>query len=137
MLNPMASTTGCYPCSRSVIALTHSEQALLAEYCPGVHKRVRIVGNGVADTLAARQAVQRRTNRDSSAVVLYSGRFVKRKGLRELLAAIPGVLKHAPATRFVFAGGHRDSCGSEMEERWLLHDLLPYGGQITFTGWLS
>jgi glycogen(starch) synthase len=120
-----------------VISLTHSEQALLAEYCPDVHQRVRIVGNGVADTLAARQAVEQRSEKTSSAVVLYSGRFVERKGLRELLAAIPRVLKDVPATRFVFAGGHRDSCGGEMEERWVSHDLLPYRTQIIFTGWLT
>lgn len=120
-----------------VISLTRSEQALLAEYCPDVHKRVRIVGNGVADNLAARQAVEQRSKKTSSAVVLYSGRFVERKGLRELLAAIPRVLKDAPETRFVLAGGHRDSCGTEMEERWLPHDLLPYRSQIIFTGWLS
>src|SRR5690242_15755953 len=36
-----------------VIALTRNEQALLTEYCPGVQRRVRIVGNGVANTPAA------------------------------------------------------------------------------------
>lgn len=120
-----------------VIALTHNEQALLAEYCPSVRKRVRIVGNGVTDTAAARQALQHRSAAAAPALVLYVGRFVERKGLRELLAAIPSVLKQAPATRFVFAGGHRDSSGQEMEQHWLPHDLLPYRSQIVFTGWLS
>jgi glycogen(starch) synthase len=120
-----------------VIALTQSEQALLAEYCPKVCKRVRIVGNGVADTAGARQALMQRSAATVPAVVLYAGRFVERKGLRELLTAIPSVLKHAPATRFVFAGGHRDSSGQEMEQQWLPRELIPYRGQIVFTGWLS
>jgi glycogen(starch) synthase len=120
-----------------VIALTHSERVLLAEYCPNVSSRVRIVGNGVTDTAGARQTLRQRSAAQAPAVVLYAGRSVERKGLRELLKAIPSVLEHAPATRFIFAGGHRDSSGQEMEQQWLPHDLLRYRGQILFTGWLS
>jgi glycogen synthase len=120
-----------------VIALTDSERVLLAEYCPSVGQRVRIVGNGVTDTVGARHTLRQRSAGTVSAVVLYAGRFVERKGLRELLRAIPSVLEHAPATRFVFAGGHRDSSGQEMEQQWLPHELVPYRSQIVFTGWLS
>lgn len=119
-----------------VIALTTSERDLLSEYCPAVSQRVRIVGNGIDDLDIARRSVHKERRTDS-AVVLYTGRFVERKGVRELLAAIPAVLECAPTTQFVLAGGHRHSSGAEMEHWWLPPQLHQYRRQIHFTGWLT
>ena len=69
--------------------------------------------------------------------VLFSGRFVARKGIHELMEAIGIVLAEAPEVRFVLAGGHRDASAAQMEA-WLLSDgLRPFRSQIHFTGWLS
>jgi glycosyltransferase involved in cell wall biosynthesis len=68
---------------------------------------------------------------------LYTGRFVERKGVRELIAAIPRVLEHAPETRFVLASGHRHCSGAEMEHWWLPPELQEYRSRIHFTGWLT
>ena len=58
--------------------------------------------------------------RDSTApLVLFNGRFVERKGIRELMEAIEIVLGQAPAVQFVLAGGHRGCSGAQMES-WLL-----------------
>jgi glycogen(starch) synthase len=46
--------------------------------------------------------------------VLFNGRFVERKGIRELMEAIGIVLGEAPAVRFVLAGGHRGAA----EHKW-------------------
>jgi glycogen(starch) synthase len=119
-----------------VIALTRSESELLAVYCPAVRGRVRIVGNGIDDNSAARAAVNRCWNTDSP-LVLYTGRFVERKGIRELISAIPRVLESAPATRFVLAGGHRNCSGADMEYWWLPPELKQYRDRIHFTGWLT
>ncbi len=119
-----------------IIALTESERELLADYCPVAKHRVRVVGNGIDDCAEARQAVQRNWSHDAP-IVLYTGRFVERKGVRELIAAIPEVLNHAPRTRFVLAGGHRNCSGAEMEHWWLPAELQPYRQQIHFTGWLT
>ncbi len=119
-----------------VIALTGSESVLLSEYCPLAQERVRIVGNGIDDSIGAHNAV-RKERRTESPLVLYTGRFVERKGVRELLAAIPAVLEQAPSTRFVLAGGHRHSSGAEMEHWWLPPSLQQYRSQIHFTGWLT
>jgi glycogen(starch) synthase len=119
-----------------VIALSLNESELLSDYCPRVQGKVRIVGNGIDDNVTARAAVnkERQTN---SPLVLYTGRFVERKGLRELIAAIPRVLGQAPTTRFVLAGGHRQCSGADMEYWWLPPELKQYRDHIHFTGWLT
>lgn len=119
-----------------VIALSRSEKELLIQYCPGVRDRVRIVGNGIADN--CRTGAARRENGPSEQLqVLYIGRFVERKGIGDLLAAIPLVLARAPASRFILIGGHRHCSGAEMESRWLPPALSPYRSQISFMGWLA
>jgi len=119
-----------------VIALSVSESELLSEYCPTVQDRVRIVGNGIDDNATARAAVGKERN-TGSPLVLYTGRFVERKGVRELIAAIPRVLERAPTTRFVLAGGHRHCSGADIEHWWLPPELKQYGNRIHFTGWLT
>jgi glycosyltransferase involved in cell wall biosynthesis len=69
--------------------------------------------------------------------VLVVGRFVDRKGIRELLAAIPTVFGRAPETTFVLSGGHRGVSGAEMRAHWLPDQLAPYRDRVLFTGWLS
>jgi glycosyltransferase involved in cell wall biosynthesis len=117
-----------------VISLTGHERELLAQYCPGVDDRIRIVGNGIED--APIRWPTERTRRPAP-TVLFSGRFVDRKGIWELIGAIGIVLAAAPDVRFVLAGGHR-GCPAEQMEAWLLpNSLRPYRSQIRFTGWLT
>jgi len=117
-----------------LIALSHSEHDLLLQYYPDTRERVRVLGNGVADYAAA-QAVTQRGKRNGSPLVLYTGRFVDRKGIRELLTAIPMVLKQAQSTHFVLVGGYGG--GAEIEREWLVDALRPYSSQVLFTGWLA
>jgi glycogen synthase len=118
-----------------VIALSQSEKELLAQYCPQAQDRVRIVGNGIQDCVEARMAAYRRNVPIESPLVLYAGRFVARKGIGDLLEAIPQVLDRAPTTRFVLIGGY--GAGGEITRDWLPNALDPYHSQVTFTGWLS
>jgi glycogen(starch) synthase len=119
-----------------VIALTRDERDLLARYYPEARDRVRVVGNGLDDCAAARRTAARR-GRSGAPLVLYSGRLVERKGIRELLAAIPAVLERAPTTRFVLAGGPPHSSAAELERAWLPPSLQPCRNRIHFTGWLA
>jgi glycogen(starch) synthase len=117
-----------------VIALSRSEKDLLAQHCPEVCDRVRIVGNGIDDYGRASEAA-RKDRHNEPLLVLYVGRFVDRKGIRELLGVIPLVLKEAPETHFVLIGGYGG--GAEIERTWLIDALQPYRNQVHFTGWLA
>ena len=118
-----------------VVAISRSEKELLAHYCPEAIDRVRIVGNGIDDCASAREAMRTKRWQTDSPLVLYTGRFVERKGIRELLEAIPQVLEKAPTTRFVLVGGYGG--GAEIERGWMADALLPYRSRVRFTGWLS
>ena len=119
-----------------LIALSRDERDLLARYYPKVQHRIRVVGNGIDDSGVATRAAARGRAPDMP-VVLYSGRLVERKGIRELLAAIPGVIEAAPNCRFVLAGGPPPLRGAEVAAQWLTPELEPHLGRIHFTGWLS
>src|ERR1043166_7776803 len=111
-----------------IIALSRSESELLKQYCPGVDDRVRIVGNGIQELAVARPTC---ASWDLP-IVLFAGRFVERKGIRELIDAIGIVLDQVPATRFVLAGGHRGCTGAQMESWLLPPSLYQYRSQIHF-----
>jgi glycosyltransferase involved in cell wall biosynthesis len=117
-----------------IISLSGSERDLLIDYCPEVSERIRIVGNGIEDVSLRGRA--RRDDREMP-VVLFSGRFVDRKGIWELMKAIEIVLAVAPNVRFVLAGGHRDCPGSQMEGWLLSKSLEPHRSKVRFTGWLT
>jgi glycogen synthase len=119
-----------------IVALTDDERDLISEYCETAGPRIRIVGNGIDDSASARAAALR-DHTDPTITVLYTGRFVDRKGIRELLEAAPLVLARSPNARFVLAGGHRGCSGDDMRRRWLPPERSPLNGRITFTGWLN
>jgi glycogen(starch) synthase len=115
-----------------IIAISESERQLLTQYCPTVSRRVRVIGNGIDDTSAARAAAQRR--RSGPPLVMFSGRFVDRKGIHELLEAIPRVLTAEPDARFVLVGGY--GTANDTERTWFSEPLLTFRKKIRFTGWL-
>ena len=117
-----------------VISLTSSERVLLMDYCPGVSEQIRVIGNGIEDIGDSKRP---RRGHEQAPVVLFSGRFVDRKGIHELMEAIAIVLAETPTVRFVLAGGHRDCTAADMEA-WLLPPCLhQHRAQIKFTGWLT
>jgi glycogen(starch) synthase len=119
-----------------LIALSRDERDLLVHYYPECRARVRVIGNGIDDSTTTQAAVHK--PRDTpTPLVLYSGRLVERKGIRELLAAIPSVLQVAPATNFVLAGGPPGVSGADLKQQWLPAELAGYGERIHFTGWLT
>jgi len=115
-----------------VIAPTRSERELVARYCPQVVSRIFVAGHGIDDVPAPGSPV---TSRDPT--VLFAGRFVDRKGIRDLLDAIPLVCERVPDVHFVLAGGDRGATAAEVEGWWTPPALRAYRSHITFTGWVS
>jgi glycogen synthase len=122
--------------SDRLIALTRSESELLTRYYPLERAKIRIVANGIDDSDAARAAAFRKRP-PAPPLVLYSGRLVERKGIRELLSAIPRVLQAVPDARFVLAGGPPPLTRDEVASQWLTAEQRGYRDRIHFTGWLS
>jgi len=121
--------------SDRLIALTRSEEILLRQYYPEAVPKIRVVGNGIEDTDAALQATF--STRPEMPTVLYSGRLVERKGIRELLAAIPEVLQAVPGARFVLTGGPPPFSAAGVAAQWLEPQHTPFLERIHFTGWQS
>ena len=119
-----------------IIALTSDEQQLISEYCPAARARIRVAGNGIFDTPHARNCARHRPTQ-GDLTILYTGRFVDRKGIGELLLAAPDFLAEAPSARLVMAGGHRDASAADMAAYWLPETCQAYRDRIYFTGWLT
>lgn len=112
-----------------------SEAELVAHHCPTLANRIGVAGHGI-DNASSRSNRQQQPA-GGEVTVLFVGRFVDRKGIRELLAAIPSVLQRAPKAQFVLSGGHRGVSGPEMQTHWLPAELASCRDRIRFTGWLS
>jgi glycogen(starch) synthase len=69
--------------------------------------------------------------------VLYTGRFVDRKGVKEILNAAPEFLRAEPTVRLVMAGGHRHADANHLANYWLPASCQPVRDRILFTGWLT
>lgn len=119
-----------------IIALTEEERDLVGQYCPAASHRVRVVGNGIADTVHARNHAGMRRPR-KGVTVLYTGRFVDRKGIKELLSSAPDFLRAEPQVKLVMAGGHRNANTNELANYWLPSSCEPVRDRILFTGWLT
>jgi len=118
-----------------VVALSRSEAKLLGHYYPLAVDRVRVVGNGIADSPSARRSVLRRRP-TGSPMVMYCGRPVARKGIRELFSAIPMVLGEVPEVRWVLVGVPPLSNDHEASRHWVGKGVDSYPSPLHFTGWL-
>jgi glycogen synthase len=136
VLSQSATQEAAISIADRVIVLSQSERDLLVSYYPEAKDRTRIVGNGIDDCCIEDYRFVTKNSENESPIVLYAGRFVDRKGIRDLLAAIPAVLHLSPSTQFVLVGGQPGSSAKDMEGWWLPEFLYPYRNQIKFTGWI-
>ena len=114
-----------------VIALSNSERWRLARHYPDLDARVHVVGNGIHAT--PRTRVKR--HRHGGAAVLYVGRFGTRKGVRDVIEAVPATLAGVPHARFVFVGGASPDDGPLEAAAWVPPRLRRHLDRMTFMGW--
>jgi glycogen synthase len=114
-----------------VIVLSNSERGRLARHYPDVCGRVHVVGNGIHPT--PRTPVKR--HRPGGAAVLYVGRFGTRKGVRDVIEAVPATTEGVPEARFVFAGGASPDDGPLEAAAWVPPRLRRHQVRMTFLGW--
>jgi glycogen synthase len=118
-----------------VIVVSQSERRLLDRACPEADAKIRVVGNGIDDATTTEEPDWRVAGEEVE--VLYVGRFAERKGVRELLQAIPTVLAASDNVRFVLIGGYRHATGAAMAADWLPPALRSLRTRVHFTGWLA
>jgi glycogen(starch) synthase len=114
-----------------VIVLSRSERDYVVRHYPDLRNRVSVVGNGIH--LAPR--TRRRRHRANGAVVLYVGRFGTRKGVRDVIEAVPRVRTEVPDARFVFVGGASPADGPFEAAAWVPPRLRRHRSRMTFIGW--
>ena len=114
-----------------VVMLSESERDYVRRHYPHLAGRISVVGNGVhpAPLPPAKQ------HRATGAAVLYVGRFGSRKGVRDLIEAVPGIARRVPAARFVFVGGASPDDGPREAAAWVQPELQAHLGRMTFLGW--
>lgn len=124
-------------CADAIVALTRAERDLIEAYVPGSLARTHVVGNGIDVSQVPLDAgfPWQRSRRE--VVILFSGRFVDRKGLQELLAATPALLQGRPELRIVLAGGYRGCDGEDLARRWAGPALQACRDRLHFPGWLD
>lgn len=106
-----------------VVVLTQSWRTELAAIEPGA--RIEVVGNPVSVPKGLP------TERPSNRCVLFLGRFDEKKGIFDLVRAVPRVLEALPDTTFVLAGDGRQ------EEVRRLACELGVEKQVRLPGWLD
>jgi glycogen(starch) synthase len=118
--------------SDRVVAVSDSERSRLIRYYPTVARRVDVVGNGIG----VQPHTHARRHARRSATVLYVGRFGTRKGITDLIEAVPSIAREVPAARFTIVGGATPADGPAEAAAWVPRRLSKYQARMRFHGWL-
>jgi glycosyltransferase involved in cell wall biosynthesis len=116
-----------------VVVLSRSEHEYVLRHFPHLAGRVSVVGNGVHLT----PRTPAKHHHPNGAVVLYVGRFGTRKGVRDLIEAVPDIARQVPASRFVFVGGSSPDDGPDAAAAWVPPRLRAHRQRMTFLGWVD
>lgn len=104
-----------------------------------VAARVRVVGHGIDDSPAARDAAARHLAMPASGPLLAAGRFADVKGTPELFGVMHSVLARVPTAAFVVAGGipANRRAAARWRQRWDESASATERARIRWTGWLD
>jgi glycogen synthase len=121
--------------SNLVVAVSRSERDRLARFYPAAQERVRAVGNGIR--ISTHSVRPDRNGHLGTAIVLYVGRFARRKGLIDLFEAVPRVVERVPRALFLLAGGDSPDSRPGSGVSWVPNHVRRHLNRIRFLGWLS
>lgn len=122
-----------------VIAPSHAAAETLRALYPTLAPRLRVVGHGIDDTLAACAAAARHAERAAPGPLLTVGRFADTKGTPELFEAMRRVLVAVPDATLTVAGGVPANRRAEARwlRRWQTDTSDALRARVRFTGWLD
>jgi glycogen synthase len=116
----------------TLVVLSKSERRNLLRHYPHAG-RIRVIGNGI-ECGRLQGDLHRLRDSNGRPKVLYVGRFASRKGIHELLAALPLILGRYPSTEFVMVGGGSPYDSGRQAATWLLASLRG-DRRVRFVGW--
>jgi glycogen synthase len=116
-----------------LVVVSRAEREVLVSCYPHVADRTSVVRNAVDPVPVVLGRPRAGRSRQGSPLILYSGRLSERKGVRDLLAAIPVVFESLPTARLVIAGGELASAPQQVQEDW--RGLARDRDRVCFTGW--
>jgi glycogen synthase len=117
-----------------IVAVSRTDADMLAAFHPDAARRIRVVKHGAPRSLGHRPHRDRPTS--DPPIVLFAGRLIERKGVRDLLRALPLIKQRVPDVRLVLAGGEPGRTPAELAQTWMPSSNGPTSA-VRFTGWLG
>jgi glycosyltransferase involved in cell wall biosynthesis len=117
-----------------IILPSSDAAARLEHHHPAARDRIRVIGHGFEDSVAAQRAAYARPARPDP-TLLSCGRISRQKGADVLLSAVPEILRQAPGSRFLLVGVRDYPRQRRQVESWLAALPASVTAHVTVRGW--
>jgi glycosyltransferase involved in cell wall biosynthesis len=117
-----------------IILPSPNAAAHLEHHHPAARDRIRVIGHGFEDSVAAQRAAYARPARPDP-TLLSCSRISRQKGVDVLLSAVPEILRQAPDSRFLLVGLRDYPRQRRRVESWLAALPASLAARVTVRGW--
>ena len=117
-----------------IILPSPNAAAHLEYHHPAARDRIRVIGHGFEDSVAAQRAAYARPARPDP-TLLSCSRISRQKGVDVLLSAVPEILRQAPDSRFLLVGLRDYPRQRRRVESWLAALPASLAARVTVRGW--